>query len=212
MRAFLLWAIAVSVTFAAEKKELDIKADQLWTDTGIDLKPGDDVTITATGTLQFDGAKTSGPDGMQRGWMDLIMQFPVTNSGRGALIGRFGDNPAARAFLVGAHTERNVPVASRLFLGINEMANMPGTGSFHVTIERKAAPPSKINAAAIPLPKFTQEMLDSIPLRVNDAQGNAGDRVNFVIVGSLEKVQSALSAAGWVVVDKTDKDAVLHGC
>ena len=36
-------------------------------------------------------------------------------------------------------------------------------------------------------------------------------RVNFILVGSEAKVQSALAAAGWVIVDKTKSDAVLHG-
>jgi hypothetical protein len=53
--------------------------------------------------------------------------------------------------------------------------------------------------------------LNSVPTRVTDPDGNPGDRVNFFIVGSQEKVQSALRAAGWVTVDRTNKDAVLRG-
>ena len=54
-------------------------------------------------------------------------------------------------------------------------------------------------------------MLDSIPLRVTDIEGNLGDRVNFIIIGSFERLRSALSDAGWTLADKTKKDAVLHG-
>jgi hypothetical protein len=143
--------------------------------------------------------------------MDLIAQLPVNSSGRGALVGRFGDNPAARAFLVGARSEHTAPIAGRLFLSINQMSSMPGSGSYHVVIKRTPAPASQSNAASLPIPPITQAMLDSIPLRVNDALGNAGDRVNFILVGSEDKVQRALDAAGWVVVDKTDKAAILHG-
>ncbi len=209
----VLTYIAVSgISAAAEKKEIDVRADQVWTDTGIDLKPGDTITITATGTVQFQNAKApAGPEGMPRGWTDLIMQLPVNESGRGALIGRISDSPAARPFLIGPRTQRNVPVGGRLFLGVNEMAVMMGTGSFHVVIEHTAVVASKVSASPVPLPAFTQQMLDGLPQRVNDALNNPGDRVNFIVIGSQEKLQSALSAAGWVTVDKTDKDAVVRG-
>jgi len=208
----LLWMTAANLAICAERKEMDIKADQVWTDTGIDLKPGDSLTITASGTLQFPGAKAAaGPEGMPRGWMDLVMQLPVNESGRGALIGKIGDNAAVRAFLIGPRTQRTAPIAGRLFLGINEMANATGTGSLHVVIEHTTATASKLNTGATPLPAFTQQMLDKIPLRVNDALKNPGDRVNFVVIGSQDKLQAALSAAGWVAVDKTKRDAVIQG-
>jgi hypothetical protein len=212
-RALLLWVLAASVAIAADKKEIDVSAntpaDQQWNDSGVDLKAGDLITITATGSVQYDAAHSTGPEGLARGWMDLIMQFPVNAAGRGALVGRIGDSPAARAFLVGANVTKTAPVAGHLCLGINQMPSTPGTGSFHIVIERKAgvAP----TAAAKPIPAFTQEMLEQLPTRVNDAQGNLGDRVNFVVIGSQENVQTALSAAGWVPVDKTKGDAVVTG-
>src|SRR4051812_16335685 len=206
-----LCILAASVALAADKKEIDVPAEQAWTDTGMDLKAGDTLTITAAGTVQYDGVRATGPEGLARGWMDLMMQLPVNSSGRGALVGRFGDSPAARPFLIGPRTQRTVPIPSRLFLGINQMSNMPGKGSYHVTIERTAVAPSKVSAGPAPLPAFTQAMLDQIPLRVNDAMGNQGDRVNFVVIGSQEKLQSALSAAGWVTVDKTKRDAIVRG-
>ena len=207
----LLWIAAAGIAIGADKKEIDVNADQVWTDTGIDLKAGDLLTITATGKVQFAGGHDAGSEGLARGWMDLIMQLPVNESGRGALIGRISDNPAARAFLIGARTQRTAPVAGRLFLGVNEMANATGTGSLHAVVERTSVAPSKTSAAAVPVPAFTQQMLDQIPPRVNDALNNPGDRVNFVVVGSQDKLQSALSAAGWVTVDKTKQDAVLRG-
>ncbi len=215
-RGLLLCVIAASV-LAADKKEVDVKADQAWTDAGMDLKAGDVLSISATGTVQYqglrsnEGPRSTGPGGLPRGWTELIMQLPVNGSGRGALVGRFGDSPGARPFLIGAHTQRTVPVAGRLFLGINQMESAPGTGSYHVIIERTPVDPSKVSAAPATLPPFTQQMLDQIPPRVNDAMNNPGDRVNFIVIGSQEKLQSALSAAGWVSVDKTKTDAVLSG-
>ena len=211
IRAVLVSAIAATLASGADRKEVDVNANQVWTDTGIDLKAGEAVTITATGTVTYSGVQSTGPEGLKRGWMDLLMQFPVNEAGRGALVGRFGDSPAARPFLIGARTERTAPVAGRLFLGVNEMANALGTGSFHVVIEYTPVPASKVQAAPVPLPAFTQQMLDSIPARVNDAAGNPGDRVNFIVIGSQAKLQTALKAAGWVIVDKTKTDAIVRG-
>jgi hypothetical protein len=208
---FLAIAATVLLSASAEKKDtrqIDVPAETQWTDTGIDVKPGDVLTFTAAGTLDFAGA-TSTPDGLARGWKDLIAQLPLNSSGRGALIGRWGQSVAARAFLIGAESQHTAPVAGRLFLGVNQQTTTTATGSYHVTIQRTAAPVSA--PANLPLPRFTQAMLDSLPLRVNDAQGNAGDRVNFILIGSESQMQSVLQSAGWVVVDKTKKEAVLHG-
>ena len=212
LRALTCFMVALAIARGDDKKEVDVSGAQVWTDSGMDLKAGDIITVTATGTLQFAGAKPCGPEGLPRGWMDLVSQFPLNNAGRGALVGRVGDNPAAQPFLIGPRTQRTAPVAGRLYLGINEMPALgTGEGTYHVTIQRKAAAQKLANAAQVPLPAFTQQMLDSIPGRVQDAEGNLGDRVNFIVIGSKDKVQTALSTAGWVVVDRTKRDAVMRG-
>lgn len=210
VRVSLLCVFLCTAALAADKKEIDISADQAWTDTGIELNAGDALTITATGSITY-GPQAAGPDGLKRGWKDLLMQFPVNEAGRGALVGRFGDSPAARPFLIGAKAQHTAPVPGRLFLGINQMPNFGGTGSYHVVIERTAATPSKTGSVSQDLPPFTQQMLDSIPPRVNDALNNPGDRINFIVVGSQDSLLSALKAAGWVAVDKTKTDAVITG-
>jgi hypothetical protein len=211
LRTFLLCLVIPLLASAADKKELDVSASQAWTDTSIDLKQGDLLTFTATGTINYENGKPASPDGLSRGWTDLVTPLPVNGSGRGALVGRISDDPAARPFLIGSHLQLPVPVAGRLFLGINQMKELPGNGSFHVVIERTAAQASKVNPTDVPVTPLTQQQLDGVPTRVNDAENNLGDRVNFILVGSQEKVQSALAAAGWVAVDKTHGEAVLRG-
>jgi hypothetical protein len=207
--ATLLFAAAFAAA-GQNSRQLDISGANTWTDTGIDLKAGDTIKITATGELKYIDAGTSGPDGLSRGWMDLLRQLPMNDAGRGTLVGRITDNAAARSFLAGSRSERSAPVAGRLFLGINQASNDQPTGSYHVTIEVVAgqAQPAIAN---VQLPQFTQAMLDSIAPRVQDAQGNPGDRVNFVIIGSQDRLEAAYKTAGWVTVDKTVKDAVLRG-
>jgi hypothetical protein len=99
-----------------------------------------------------------------------------------------------------------------LFLGLNQPSTDQAEGSFHVKIERVARAAS---AAAVvsqaPLPKLPQETLDKIPTRISDSQGDAGDRVNFLIVGSEAKVHKALDAAGWIQPDKSITNAFLRG-
>ena len=94
MRTFLLLLLAAgaSPVFAqsSSTRELDVSGAAPWTDTGIDLKAGDSLKLSATGTLHFAGTKENGPDGLARGWIDLLRILPVNDAGRGALVGRVG--------------------------------------------------------------------------------------------------------------------------
>ncbi len=95
------------------------------------------------------------------------------------------------------------------------MARQTPDGSYKVHIDRTASSTASATGAVGQSnynfqPLFAQ--LDAkLPYRVTDkAQGgNEGDLVNFALVGTQEQVTSALKAAGWVVADKTDKDAVV---
>src|SRR5712692_3958984 len=114
----LLASSAFAQSTTSAPKELDIPGDSQWTDTGIDLKPGDTLKIAATGTLHFSAAKENGPEGLARGWMDLLRILPFNGAGRGALVGRIGANDAARPFLIGPRAGMKAPVDGRLFLGV----------------------------------------------------------------------------------------------
>lgn len=54
-----------------------------------------------------------------------------------------------------------------------------------------------------------RQHLDGLPRRVHDHLGNLGDMVNFVIVGSQEKVQAALDSADWHLADLDSKESGL---
>jgi hypothetical protein len=51
-------------------KELDVAASAQWIDTGVDLRVGDSVHFTTTGTLDLGVGKSAGPQGAQRGFRD----------------------------------------------------------------------------------------------------------------------------------------------
>jgi hypothetical protein len=210
----------------AKSSELDISASKQWIDTNIDLRAGEKLHIAATGTITYPAGESSkskaqsfGPDGLARGWSDLIHQYAVTDAGHGALIGRLGSGDAAQPFLVGAAKDYEAPVAGRLFLGINQSYKDASNaqGSFLVTID--VVDPGLSTATAMvvggpaetAIPSITATMLGEIPRRVTDPQGNPGDMVNVLIVGSEDQLVQVFTAAGWVKVDRSVQETVLTG-
>jgi len=196
---------------ADSAKELEVAGSAQWIDTGVDLSAGDSVQFTTTGSLDLGAGKSAGPQGAQRGFRDLIKAYPVNEAGLGALIGRIGSSDAAVPFLIGVGRQMRVSRAGRLFLSVNKTSSDSPEGSFHVKvgfISRGAE--TTATAIQYKLAEVTTEIIDRIPRRVTDAQGNAGDNTNFVVVGSEEKVIQVFEAAGWVKVDREKKDAVLH--
>jgi hypothetical protein len=190
--------------------ELDLSPSDGWVDTTVDLKAGDTFQVTASGQLQYVGAKEpNGPEGLARGFSDLIRTFPINSAGRGAVIGRIGDNQAARAFLIGVKLDSRAPVAGHLYVAVNQSSFDQATGSYHLTIRGTAAP--QTSTASVSVPLFPQNLLDSVPHRVTDSNGAPGDRVNFIVVGSRDQMQDALKTAGWVIVDRTHQKAIVTG-
>jgi len=215
MRKSVLAAVLATGLFAQTTPKttaLELKGDQTWVDTGIDLHIGDVLVVTSTGSLQYPQSKANGPEGLARGWKDLLRAMPVVDAGRGSVIGRIGSAETAQPFLIGPKREMTAARDGRLSVGINQPSSDKATGSYQLSI---TVTPSKVDAGKVTqnvhLPEFTVAMLDKIPTRIGDLEGNVGDRVNFVMIGSEDKVRQAFSAAGWVMVDKEKKDAVLHG-
>ncbi len=199
---------ASTVTTApAGAKQLDVNASSQWTDSGIDVVPGDKVTITSQGALTILGASVT-PDGMSRSWSDVIRSLPVNSAGAGALIARIGNNPAVVPFLIGAKKEFTVSRPGRLFLGVNHGANESFEGAFKTSIQITRA--DKAAAAKVAECKFDNALFDKIPRRVTDQSGGVGDMVNFVMIGSEAAVKDAFTSGGYVMVDRTKEEAALH--
>ncbi len=213
MRTIL--ALALASVFAApapaQKKTITLDGKDTWVDTGIDVNAGDLVRITAEGALKYaDARQDATPEGLRRGWMDLVRAMPLNDAGRGALIGRVGQGGAARPFLIGARRESRMTVSGRLFLGINQNSS-PSSGQYSVVVEILEKAGESIQKFEGELPQITEEILDKIPRRVVDKDGLEGDRVNFLILGAEEQVKRALLDVGWVVVDRSVKDSILRG-
>ena len=196
-------------------QEVQITGDQAWVDTGIDVEPGEHLVITATGKLRYGDAKEdNGPDGIARGFRDLLRVLPFNEAGRGALIGRIGDKDAAQPFLVGTHRDVVAPVAGRLALGVNEATDDTGAGTYVVQVEVYAPENGKERAIAKQVSSMSgidNGLFTKIPRRVSDKQGNPGDMVNFLILGSQAAMENVFTTAGWVKVDADVQGTILHG-
>lgn len=196
-------------------QEFQLTGDASWVDTGIDVEPGENVVITASGKLRYSDAKQdNGPDGLAREFRDLLRVLPFNESGRGALLGRIGDKDVAEPFLVGAHCDEVAPIAGRLALGINQASDDTGSGTYVVRVEVYAPEGGKTRPAAkqvSSMPGVDKALFATIPRRVRDKDGHPGDMVNFLILGSPTAMEQVFTSAGWVKVDADVKDAVLHG-
>ena len=70
-------------------QDVSLSGGDHWMDTGIDAKAGERVVITASGALRYaDAPEQNGPQGLSRGWKDLLRILPLRDAGRGALVGR----------------------------------------------------------------------------------------------------------------------------
>jgi len=215
----LLALVTPASALNTASQELDVAAGNQWVDTKLDLRSGEKLHFSATGSITYPQGLAFGPDGRSRGWKDLLHQYPVADAGHGALIGRLGTGTAAQPFLVGADKDFVAPVAGRLYLGINQSLadGASANGSFHVTIQvldpGQATPEAMAvgGPAESRIPALRPELLETIPRRVQDPQGNPGDMVNILIVGSESELTAAFAAAGWVRVDSTVEETVLSG-
>jgi LssY C-terminus len=145
-----------------------------------------------------------------------VHEYAVTDAGHGALIGRIGSSEYAQAFLIGDSKEYDVPVAGRLFLGINESASDASTakGAFEVTVELVREGSATVTTAGgapeTRVAGITPDLLNKIPRRVADPNDKPGDMVNVLIVGTQDQVVKAFTTAQWVQVDKTVRNTAVN--
>jgi hypothetical protein len=115
-------------------KVVDVPGTQAFTDTGIVLKSGDDVAITATGTVfPAVGARSlaASPDGVPN-HPEIRPANVVPNVDHSGLIGRVGD--VGSLFAVGHNFRFTTTVAGTLFLGINDSGLENNDGAFQATV------------------------------------------------------------------------------
>lgn len=121
------------------ERSFDVPANSRGLDTGIDVRAGEPITFTATGTI-VAGSRVGevGPDGARSssGFGSVVNARPVASAGVGALIGyiRNINGSLSPAYLIGSSLTTSVPMDGRLILAVNDDNYNDNTGSFRVTV------------------------------------------------------------------------------
>lgn len=208
-------AVSTDSTKVIQTKSFTLEGGKVWVDTGISLEPGQRIAATSEGSLRYADAKTdNGPDGLTRGFKDLIRILPYNGAGRGTVIGRIGDADIAQPFVIGAKKEIVAPVSGKLALGINQSEVDAGTGSYTVKVEVygvDSSTPREIAKEVANISGVDNSLFERIPRRIGDKAGDPGDMVNFLILGDEEQMKKVFTTAGWVKVDADVKETVLAG-
>ncbi len=119
-----------------QERTVDVPGNSRGMDTGIDLRAGEPLTITTSGTIiagnrvgsvSADGSSSTGLG---------INARPVPTAGVGALIGyiRMANGQLSPPYLIGSNLSTSVPMDGRLILAINDDNYNDNSGSFRVRI------------------------------------------------------------------------------
>jgi hypothetical protein len=115
---------------------VDVPGNSRGTDTRIDVRAGDPITISATGTITA-GRRVGdvGPDGSRSPGIGINAR-PVPSAGVGALIAyiRMANGQLSPPYLIGSNLTTSVPMDGRLILAINDDDYSDNSGSFSVRI------------------------------------------------------------------------------
>jgi hypothetical protein len=112
-----------------------ISSAQAWTDTGLDLQPGDVVDLSATANPATSGTSCN-PAGTSPS-AGSTSDLPLPTAPVGALIARLHDH-GATPVLVGAGSKLRITGPSHLSLGINRAGSPPCQGSIAVTVTKSS--------------------------------------------------------------------------
>jgi hypothetical protein len=114
------------------EREVSVAADAAWTDTGIDVRPGQMLYFEATGRITWGPDRRDGPGG-ERG-SPRNPHRPMPNRPAAALIGKIGAESTDYFFIGADPGPLRAPARGRLFLGINDDYLADNRGAFRVTV------------------------------------------------------------------------------
>jgi hypothetical protein len=108
-----------------------VPANRQWTQTGITVRQGWNLSLTTSGEIQFspDSSDRAAPAGNSAD--KRVPGAPMPQVLAGALIGRIGNG---QPFGVGNLTSLRAPASGPLFLGINDDNVADNAGQFQVSI------------------------------------------------------------------------------
>lgn len=111
---------------------------------------------------------------------------------------------AAQVWLQGQFGNPTNPVSGNSSTAISEDSGQK------ISTASTVPDPNAYAVPSTPLDPQLQKQINTLPRRVNDEAKNLGDMVNFVIVGTQEQVQAALTAGKWFVADTNNNQAAIN--
>lgn len=112
------------------ERTVDVSATRPATDTGIDVRRGQEIRIEASGKVRWGPDRRDGPNG--EGGNHYNPNRPMPNRAGAALIGRIGRGDDW--FFVGEGETIRAREAGRLYLAVNDDVLQDNSGSFRVMI------------------------------------------------------------------------------
>jgi hypothetical protein len=124
-------APGATVPRGMRERQVNVTAREPWTDTGIDVRPGQLIYFTATGEVRWGPNRRDDAAGERNSPRNA--QRPMPDRPAAALIGRVGERD--EFFFIGAEAGPfRTRSAGRLYLGINDDVFTDNTGSLRVTV------------------------------------------------------------------------------
>jgi len=124
---------AIGTAGSIPGRSIRVDANQAWTDTGIDVKVGDQVVFNASGEINYgrSAGQTATPDG----GAERRANYPDPSVPVGALIGKIGARGAP--FAIGTQSQPlPMPASGRLMLGVNDSELADNSGAYTVMVAK----------------------------------------------------------------------------
>ena len=115
-----------------ETRTVQVTLDPNWIDSGVDVRRGERVQVSATGVISVGRSRIT-PDGLR----SSDSTSPLPNAPEGELIGAIGDDPRAPVLELGSRREFTSDRDGRLYLTANRGSYSDARGSFEVQIRRE---------------------------------------------------------------------------
>lgn len=119
---------------AVRELTVRVAGNEVWVDSGLDVRPGDTIRLSASGRVQLSRSQATGPEGVNIADPQKMMP----NRPTGGLIAVIGDDNDDFIF-IGAGAQIQARRSGRLFLMVNENVLEDNTGAFTVRIQVQSA-------------------------------------------------------------------------
>lgn len=114
------------------EKEVRVAANVAWSDTGIDVRDGQDLYFTARGRVRWGPDRRDDAAGEKNS--PVNQNRPLPRRPAAALIGKIGGDSTDYFFIGDDEGAVRMRARGRLFLGINDDYLLDNSGSFTVTV------------------------------------------------------------------------------